>query len=76
MCKNCLLFHVIKEEQGGDTDSIITKTIKEEMDIEVLANDIDRSLRFGKGLYGAIKEITFLRTKKCLKVEIFQVPKA
>ena len=30
--RNCLLFHVIKEEKDEDTNSIIIDTVKEEMD--------------------------------------------
>ena len=45
--RHCLLFHGIKEEKGEDTDSIIINTVKEEMDIEILPNDLDRSHRNG-----------------------------
>ena len=41
--RNCLLYHGIKEENGEDTGSIIINTVKEEMDIEILPNDLDRS---------------------------------
>ena len=40
--KNCLLFHGIKEENGEDTNSIIINMVKEEKDIEILPNDLDR----------------------------------
>ena len=43
--RNCLLFHGIKEEKGEDTDCIIINTVKEEMDIEMFPNDLDRSHR-------------------------------
>ena len=33
-CRNCLLFHGIKEVKDEDTDSIIINTVKWEMDIE------------------------------------------
>ena len=45
--RNCLLFHGIKEEKGEDTDSIIINTVKEEIDIEILLNDLDWSHRIG-----------------------------
>ena len=45
--RNCLLFHGIKEEKDEDTDSIIINTVKEDMDIEILPNDLDRSHRIG-----------------------------
>ena len=45
--KNRLLFHGKKEEKGEDTNSIIINTIKEEMDLETLPNDLDRSHRIG-----------------------------
>ena len=45
--RNCLLFQGIKEEKDEDTDSIIINTVKEEMDIEILPNDLDRSHRIG-----------------------------
>ena len=43
--RNCLLFHGMKEEKTEDTDSIIVNTVKEEMDIDILPNDLDRSHR-------------------------------
>ena len=45
--RNCLLFHGIKEEKGENTDNIIINTVKEEMDIEIIANDLDRPHRTG-----------------------------
>ena len=45
--RNCLLFHGIKEEKGEDTNSIIIKRVKEEMDLEILPNDLDRSYCIG-----------------------------
>ena len=45
--RNCLLCHGIKEEKDEDTDSIIINTVKEDMDIEILPNDLDRSHRIG-----------------------------
>ena len=45
--RNCLLFHGIKEEKDEDTDSIIINIVKEEMDIDILPNDLDRSHRTG-----------------------------
>ena len=45
--RNCLLFHGIKEEKGEDTDCIIINTVKEEMDIEMFPNDLDRSHHIG-----------------------------
>ena len=45
--RNCLLFHEIKEEKGEGTDSIIINAVKEEIDIEILPNDLDRSHRIG-----------------------------
>ena len=38
--RHCLLFHGIKEEKGENTNSIIINTVKEEMDIEILPNDL------------------------------------
>ena len=43
--RNCLLFPGIKEEKSEDTDCIINNTVKEEMDIEMFPNDLDRSHR-------------------------------
>ena len=45
--RNCLLFHGIIEEKDKDTDSIIINTVKEETDLEILPNDLDRSHRIG-----------------------------
>ena len=42
-CRKCLYFPGIKEEKDEDTDNIIINTVKEEMDIEILPNDLDRS---------------------------------
>ena len=44
-CRNCFLFHGIKEEKDEDADSIIINSVKEEMDIEILSSDLDRSHR-------------------------------
>ena len=38
---------MIKEEKDEDTDSIIINTVKEEIDIEILPNDLDRPHRIG-----------------------------
>ena len=40
--RNCLLFHGIKEEKGEDIDNIIINTVKEEMDIEISPEYLDR----------------------------------
>ena len=40
-CRNCLLFHEIKQEKGEDTHSIIMNTVKEEVDTEILPIDLD-----------------------------------
>ena len=45
--RNCFLFHKIKEEKDEDTNSIIINTVKEEMDIEILSNDLDWSHHIG-----------------------------
>ena len=45
--RSSLLFHGIKEEKDEDTDSIIINTVKEEMDIKILPNDLDRFHRIG-----------------------------
>ena len=45
--RNWPYFHGIKEEKGESTDSIVINTVKEEMDIEILPNDLDRSHRIG-----------------------------
>ena len=41
-CRKCLYFPGIKEEKDEDTDNIIINTVKEEMDIEILPNYLDR----------------------------------
>ena len=38
-CRNCLLFHGIKEEKDEDTNSIIINMAKQEIDLEILPND-------------------------------------
>ena len=42
---NCILFHGIKVEKDEDTNSIFINTVKEEMDIEILTNNLDWSHR-------------------------------
>ena len=41
--RNCLLFHGIKGGKGENTNSIIINMVKEEIDIDILPNDLDRS---------------------------------
>ena len=41
-CRKCLYFFGIKEEKDEDTNNIIINTVKEEMDIEILPNYLDR----------------------------------
>ena len=45
--RNCLLFHEIKEGKDKEGFNIIINTVKEEMDIEILPNDLDRSHHIG-----------------------------
>ena len=45
--RNCPLFNGIKEEKDEYTHRIIINTLKKEMDIEILSNDLDRLHRIG-----------------------------
>ena len=47
LAKIVFFFHGIKEEKGEDNDSIIINTLKEEMDIEISSNHLNRSHRIG-----------------------------
>lgn len=88
MHRNCLFIHGIKKEKGEDTDSVIKNKINEEMNIEVLPDDIDRSYRIGnpktkKKERPIIVEVIWynqrnniIKNKKFLKIKVFQSRKA
>ena len=46
-CRNCLLLHVVRELEGENTNDVTTKTVKEEMDIDILEEALDRTHRVG-----------------------------
>ena len=39
--RNCLLLHVVRELEGENTNDVTTKTVKEEMDIDILEEALD-----------------------------------
>ena len=46
--RNCLLLHGVDETDNEVTDNIIIKTVKDEMNIEISPESIDRTHRIGK----------------------------
>ena len=40
--RNCIIIHVVKENQNKYTDEIVVNRIKSEMDLEISPGDIDR----------------------------------
>ena len=46
-CRDCLLLHGVRELEGENTNNIIMKTVKEEMDIGILEEDLDQTHRVG-----------------------------
>ena len=45
--RNCLLLHGVRELEGENTNDVIMKTVKEEMDIDIREEDLDRTHRVG-----------------------------
>ena len=45
--RNCLLLHVVQENENENTDDIVLKTMSEELDTEIKENDLDRTHRIG-----------------------------
>ena len=41
--RNCILIHVVKENQSKGTDEVVVNKTKSEMDLEISAGDIDRT---------------------------------
>ena len=46
--RNCLLLHGIDEDQDESTDAKVINIVKDKLEIEISASDIDRSHRIGK----------------------------
>ena len=55
--RNCLLLHGVDEEDVEDTDQKIIKVIAEEMDIQLVEEDLDRTHRIGKKSDGKSRPI-------------------
>ena len=45
--RNCLLLHVVQENENENTDDIVLKTMSEELDTEIKENDLGRTHRIG-----------------------------
>ena len=45
--RNCLLLHRVQENENENANDIVLKTMSEELDIEIKANDLDRTHRIG-----------------------------
>ena len=45
--RNCLLLHGVRELEGENTNDVTMKTIKEEIDIDIREEDLDRTHRVG-----------------------------
>lgn len=46
--RNCILIHGVKEEQNEDTDNVVVKIIKDNLEEDVPLTELDRSHRIGK----------------------------
>ena len=46
--RNCLLVHVIHEEQGESTGSVVLHAINEHLREDLIKVEIERTLRVGK----------------------------
>ena len=46
--RNCILIHGVKEEQNEDTDNVVVKLIKDNLEEDVDLTELDRSHRIGK----------------------------
>ena len=45
--RNCLLIHGVTEDKKEDTDSVVINIIKNDVEVEISENDIDRTHRIG-----------------------------
>ena len=45
--RNLILIHGLPEAKGEDTDSLVIKTVKEKMGLDISSADIDRTHRLG-----------------------------
>ena len=45
--RNCLLLHGVREVEGENANDVIMKTVKEELDIDIREEDLDRTHRVG-----------------------------
>ena len=55
--RNCLLLHGIDEDQDESTDVKVINIVKDKLEIEISASDIDRSHRIGKKSSGKKRPI-------------------
>ena len=46
--RNCILIHGVKEEQNEDTDNVVVKLIKDNLEEDIDLTELDRSHRIGK----------------------------
>ena len=46
--RNCLLIHGVTENKDENTDDVVLSIFKDEMDIEIFTDDLDRTHRIGK----------------------------
>ena len=46
--RNCLLIHGVPENKDENTDDLVVNIFKEEMDLEIFTDDLDRTHRIGK----------------------------
>ena len=45
--RNCLFLHGVRELERENTNDVIIKTVKEEMDIDIQEKDLDQTHRVG-----------------------------
>ena len=66
------MLHGIEEDQDESTDDQVAKIIKEKMEIEISASDIDRSHRIGKKSSGKKRPIIIKFARYNSRRHVFQ----
>ena len=70
--RNCLLLHGADEEDVEDTDQKIIKVIAEEMDIQLVEEDLDRTHRIKKEIRWKITPYNYqICSLQCKEKNIF-----
>ena len=69
--RNCLPLHGVDEEDVEDTDQKIIEVIAEEMDIQLVEEDLDRTHRIGKKSDGKSRPIIIKFTRYNVRKKIY-----